>query len=245
MFSKRIIPVLLMEGEGLYKTNRFKKGKYIGDPINSVKIFNEKEVDELVLLDISKRRGNLLNFEMLEEIASESFMPLSYGGGLNKMEDVEKILRLGFEKVIINTAAYTDLKLISDCVNRFGSQSIVGCIDVSRNVFGKLRIHNQKKDLVLHISHLIEAGIGELLIQDVGREGTYKGYDIDLINFISDYVNIPVVASGGASSLNNIKELFNKTKCTGAAASSIFVYYGDNRSVLINYPERESLNKLL
>lgn len=244
MFSKRVIPTLLIDGEGLYKTKNFKNRKYIGDPINSVRIFNEKEVDELVLIDISKDKDKRPNFELLKEVASEAFMPLSYAGGLRKIEDVEKVLRLGFEKVIINTAAYNDLNVIAACVKRFGAQSIVGCIDVSRTFFGKLRIYNQKKDLMLHISDLVEAGVGELLVQDVDREGTYKGYDINLFKLIADKVNIPVVASGGACSLDNVKELFSNTKCTGAAAGSLFVYYGKNRSVLINYPDRNTLIKL-
>lgn len=245
MFSKRVIPTLLMDGEGLYKTKNFKNAKYIGDPINSVKIFNEKEVDELVFIDISKSKDKLPNFEMLEEIASEAFMPLAYAGGLTKIEDVERVLRLGFEKVIINSAAYTNIPLISACVKKFGSQSIVGCIDIHRTFFGKYKIYSHKKDLLLHINDLVEAGIGELLIQNVDREGTLSGYDLELMRFISESVSIPVVASGGAGSLDNVRELFLKTKCTGAAVGSLFVYYGSTRSVLINYPERSILKELI
>ena len=245
MFSKRVIPVLLMDGEGLYKTHKFKKGKYIGDPINSVKIFNEKEVDELVFIDISKDKNTLPNYELLEEIASEAFMPLAYAGGLTKIKDVERVLRLGFEKVIINSAAFNNLDLITGSVKRFGSQSIVGCIDVYKSVFGRYKIYEQKKELFSHIEDLIRAGVGELLIQNVTREGTYKGYDIELMKSISERVNIPVVASGGANSLDNIREIFTNTKCTGAAVGSLFVYYGENRSVLINYPDRKTLKTLI
>ena len=245
MFSKRVIPVLLLDGEGLYKTQKFKNAKYIGDPINSVKIFNEKEVDELVFLDITKNKKKVPNFGMLESVASEAFMPLSYGGGLVRIEDVKKVLRLGFEKVIINAAAYSDLNFICECVRRFGSQSIVGCIEVSRTFFGKSRIYKQDKHLVPHLEDLVNAGIGELLIQNVDREGTYKGYDIELMKFIADSVDLPVIASGGANSLGNVKELLCNTKCTGAAAGSLFVYYGMNRSVLINYPDRHTIKALL
>ncbi|MEC9303073.1 MAG: AglZ/HisF2 family acetamidino modification protein [Bacteroidota bacterium] len=246
----RVIPILLLRDSGLVKTINFKKSTYIGDPINAVKIFNQKEVDELVLLDIDASVENYEpNFDWIEDIVSESFMPIGYGGGIKNISHVKRIFELGVEKVIINSAL-RDFDLLSEAISIYGSQSIVACIDVKKSLFGKQYCYLKsgkekiKLDVVEWAIQLEKIGVGEIIIQSIDFEGKMSGYDIDTIKKVSESVNIPVVASGGAGSLSDMKDVFNLTKATAAAAGSIFVYKGPQRGVLINYPNREELDNL-
>jgi cyclase len=252
MNKTRVIPVLLLRGKGLVKTVKFKDPKYIGDPINSVRIFNEKEVDELVFLDITATpEGRGPDFELLADIAGEAFMPMAYGGGITTLEQVRRIFTLGFEKVIINTAAYASPQLIQEAVAVFGSQSIVGCVDVRRNFLGRYELSShsaktkQSFELKGYVQELERLGVGEIIINAVDRDGTLSGYDLKLIREVSSVVRVPVVACGGASGVNDFVEAVHEGGASAVAAGSLFVFVGPHRAVLINYPAREELAKRL
>jgi cyclase len=248
----RVIPVLLLKGSGLYKTVNFKSPKYIGDPINSVRIFNDKEVDELVFLDIDATQ-NLAdpNYELLNDIASEAFMPMAYGGGLRTIEQVRKIFRLGFEKVILNSVLYYKTSLISEIVKEFGSQSVVGCVDVNRNFFQKFQLYSnsgsvrQKISLTEHLKYMVREGVGEIFVNSISKDGMMNGYDLELIKKISDLVKVPIIACGGAASLIDFELAVKRSGASAVAAGSMFVFMGSHKAVLINYPERSSLIKHL
>jgi cyclase len=248
MNKTRVIPVLLLSGKGLVKTVKFKDPKYIGDPINSVRIFNEKEVDELVFLDVTATpKGSGPDFELLADIAGEAFMPMAYGGGITSIDQVRRIFSLGFEKVIINTAAYAAPQLIRDAVATYGSQSIVGCVDVQRKFFGRyeLRSHSgktrQSAGLIEHVHGLERLGIGELIVNSVDRDGTQSGYDLELLRQVTSTVDVPVVACGGASGIDDFVAAVELGGASAVAAGSLFVFVGSHRAVLINYPDRECL----
>jgi len=252
MLQTRVIPVLLLKKNGLYKTVKFKNPTYIGDPINAVKIFNEKDVDELAILDIAATsNSNEINYKLIKELASECFMPLSYGGNINNIEQIKKLFEIGIEKVILNSHIHNNLELITEASELYGSQSIVVSIDVKKNFFGKHEIytHSGKKkiktDLIEFIKTVEEKKAGEIIINSIDLDGVMKGYDIDLMKKIVDSVNIPVVAVGGAGNIEHIQELVKKTKVSAAAAGSIFVYYGKHKAVLINYPTQKELKKYL
>jgi cyclase len=239
----RIIPCLLLSDRRLVKTVRFSDPLYIGDPVNAVKIFNEKEVDELVVLDISaSRQGRQPDFALIEEMAGEAFMPVTYGGGIRAFDDVRQLIRCGVEKIAVNEAATMSTDLIRDVVSTFGRQAVVGVVDVKRNFFGAYRAtfrsgtRNVRAGLIDHVLRLQEAGIGELLVNDVDRDGTQLGYDMQLFRKIVDAVDIPVVACGGARSLENLREVVLECGVDGAAAGSLFVFHGKHRAVLITYP---------
>ena len=251
MLIPRVIPCLLLKEKGLVKTVGFKKPKYVGDPINAIRIFNEKEVDELVFFDITATTGNASPpFEMIELIASECFMPVCYGGGIRKIEDIEKIFGLGIEKVSIGSYAVECPNFIKKSSSVFGSQSIIVCIDVEMRKFGRYHVvtHNGKQkrklDPVKHAICMEEMGAGEILVNAVDRDGTMAGYDIVLVKSIVDNVSIPVIASGGASSLEDIREVIDVGGASAAGVGSLFVFYGKHRAVLINYPERKDLETL-
>ena len=252
MNKTRVIPVLLLRGKGLVKTVKFKDPKYIGDPINSVRIFNEKEVDELVFLDITATpEGRGPDFDLLADIAGEAFMPMAYGGGITTLEQVRRIFTLGFEKVIINTAAYASPQLIQEAVAVFGSQSIVGCVDVRRNFLGRYELSShsaktkQSFELKGYVQELERLGVGEIIINAVDRDGTLLGYDLKLIREVSSVVSVPVVACGGASGVNDFVAAVHEGGASAVAAGSLFVFVGPHRAVLINYPAREELAKRL
>ena len=252
IIKTRVIPILLLKDNGLVKTIKFKNPTYIGDPINSVRIFNEKEVDELAFLDITasiENRGP--NFKLLEDIAEEAFMPMSYGGGITNMEEIKQIFNIGFEKIILNSSIYDNPKLITEAVKIFGSQSIVASIDVKKNIFGQYKLcsfsgsKQERFDLLNYCKEIESYGIGELLINSIDLDGTGKGYDIELIKMISVVMNIPVIACGGAGCLNDFKIAVETAGASSVAAGSMFVFMGKHRAVLINYPERDVLNNLL
>jgi imidazole glycerol-phosphate synthase subunit HisF len=251
MNRQRVIPVLLLKKSGLYKTNRFEKPVYIGDPINAVKIFNDKEVDELIILDIDatieKREPN---YDLIEEIVSEAFMPIGYGGGISDVKQVERIIRSGVEKIILNYNAYSDKNLITQISNRYGAQAIVASIDVKKSFLGgyKAYLLNAQKNTnmspVAYAKELEQCGVGEIFLTMVDNESQMKGYDYDLITEVSKAVSIPVIANGGAGDLSHFKKAL-QAGASAVAAGSMFVYIGKLRGVLINYPTQEELKSAL
>ena len=245
----RVIPALLIQKGGLVKSVRFKDQKYVGDPINAVRIFNEKEVDEIVILDISataeKRPPNI---RQIREIASEAFMPLGYGGGITKLEEIKELISAGVEKVILNTSAFKNTGLIEEGAKYAGSQSIVVSMDVKKNLWGKYKVFVQNAavntglDPADYAISMERAGAGEILLNAVDRDGTFSGYDTELIGMISGKVNIPVVAIGGAATVND----FARAVLSGASAvsaGSMFVFQGPHRAVLISYPGQQELKE--
>jgi cyclase len=251
MLKIRVIPTLLLKNNGLVKTIRFKNPKYVGDPINAVKIFNDKEVDELALIDIEATKLNKKpNFDLLSKICREAFMPLSYGGGIKTIEDAKKLLSLGFEKIIINTALLKDNNFIIKIADICGSQSIVASIDVKKNMFGRnfVYMHSKRKNLKWDPIDLAkkaeELGAGEILINSVDREGTMAGYDLKLISRISKAVSIPTIAVGGAGNLMDFVKAVEIGGASAVSAGSLFVFHGPHRAVLITYPEKKQLKEL-
>jgi cyclase len=245
----RVIPILLLSKQGLYKTVKFKKPVYIGDPLNAVKIFNEKEVDELIFLDIDASAGGKEpDYRYLTDIASECFMPLCYGGGITNTEQIKKLIFSGIEKVSLNTVALGKPQFIREASDRFGSSTIVVSIDVTKNLFGKNVIYNKNKvktvfyDPVAMAVEMNKQGAGEILINSVDRDGVMNGYDLELIKRISSQVDIPVVACGGAGEISHFKEA-DEAGASAVAAGSMFVFHGVHKAVLINYPEQEELRK--
>lgn len=250
MYHNRLIPCLLLDDGKLVKTSGFRRPVYVGDPLNAVKIFNDKEVDELIFLDINaSRKKRHPDFGYLAKIAEQCFMPLCYGGGVASLEDIRELFRIGFEKISINTAAYQNINLISEAVKVYGSQSIVGAIDVGKNFWGRnvVRIINGTKntrlDPVDYARKLEAAGVGEIFLNSVTHDGTMTGYDYELISEISGMVGVPVVACGGAGQLQDCKKAID-SGASAAAAGSIFVFWGINKAVLINYPGSNKTREL-
>jgi cyclase len=250
MLKTRIIPALLLKGQGFVKTIKFKNPVYLGDPINIVKIFNDKEVDELMILDIDstvERRPP--NFDLLFKIASECFMPLGYGGGITEADEMKRLFYSGFEKVSINSAAFRNSKLITEAANLFGSQSVVVSIDAKRNFWGKYEVFteggkkNTKLDPISFARQVEDLGSGEILINSIDRDGTMQGYDMDLIKGVVDAVNVPVIVCGGASKKEDLVLVAKETKASAAAAGSMFVFQGKHKAVLINMPTRKELEQ--
>jgi cyclase len=252
MLRTRVIPILLLKDAGLVKTIKFKDPKYIGDPINAVRIFNDKEVDELVFLDISatpnKRKPN---FNLIKDIASEAFMPFAYGGGITELSEIEKLINIGVEKVILNSVAYKNPELIGKAAEIFGSQSIVVSVDIKKTRFHGQKVFTNcgtlklKENLIDYVKKLEQMGAGELILNSIDNDGTMLGYDINLIKSVADAVNIPVVASGGAGNLNDFKKAVIEGNASAVAAGAMFVFQGIHRAVLISYPKYEALEKLL
>ena len=249
MLQTRVIPTLLLKDEVLVKTIKFKNPNYIGDPINTCRIFNELEADELAFIDIRSTLNNKPpNFKILREISSECFMPLSYGGGINTLQQIEKILKIGFEKVILNTAALLNPKLISDASNIFGSQAIVVAIDSKKNIFGKNQIFAKSGKIKFNIDPISFAkkaedlGAGELIYTSIDREGTWSGYEIPLLKKITNQVNIPVIANGGAGTITHLNEAIELGGASALALGSMVVYQRKGMGVLINFPDRNKLN---
>jgi imidazole glycerol-phosphate synthase subunit HisF len=248
----RIIPTLLLHGRRLVKTVNFKNPIYLGDPINVVRIFNDKEVDELVFLDITATSEDKSPaFEILASITSECFMPLGYGGGIRSLDQIKKLLNLGVEKIILNTFAVETPNLVRVAADFAGSQAVVVSMDVRRNVFNRYVIYTRggKKrtslDPVRHAVEMEKLGAGELFLNSIDRDGTMGGYDLELIRQVSDAVSIPVVACGGAGSLQDLADAINIGGASAAAAGSFFVFQGPLRGVLISYPSQMEIKRIL
>lgn len=248
MLQTRYIPCLLLKDNGLVKTINFKNPNYVGDPINTVRIFNEKEVDELIFLDIdASPKHKEPNYKLIAEIADECFMPLAYGGGITHFEQAQKIYNIGVEKIAINTAAHKDLALITRIAEVYGNQAVIGIIDVKKNLFGKYQVvsnsanskHADKPEE--WAKKLVEAGVGEILITSVDKEGTWSGLDVELTKKITSSVNVPVIAHGGAGSVEHIKEAITIGGASAVAMGSMVVYQKQGMGVLINFPNRKNL----
>lgn len=243
MYYNRVIPVLLLnKRDSLIKTRKFKAPCYIGDPLNIVKIFNDKEVDELILLDINASfRGMPPDFEYIKEIAGECFMPVCYGGGISSLDDIAKLIRAGVEKISLNYQAYKDPAFVSEAAKQFGSSTVVVSADVRKDFWGnkKVAILNGSQitnyDPVAYCIKMQEMGAGEIFLNSVDREGTMKGLDTGLIKKISSEIQIPLIACGGAGSVEHIREGI-EAGASAVAAGSMFVYTGEHRAVLISYP---------
>lgn len=251
MFLPRVIPVLLLKGKGLVKTVKFKEPRYLGDPINAVKIFNDLKADELVFLDITaSREGRSISVDIVKDIGDEAFMPFGVGGGINSLQQIENILKAGAEKVIINTSWFGNPKIVTEAASIFGSQSIVVSVDVKKSFFGKYECwikdgsENTKTNPVELAKRAEDTGAGELIINSIDMDGLMTGYDIGLIRIISEAINIPVVACGGAGNLQHLKSGYIEGNAHALAAGSMFVYHGPRRAVLINYPAKSELKQL-
>jgi len=255
MLRPRIIPCLLIQNGGLVKTIGFQNAKYVGDPINAVKIFNEKEVDELMVLDIdASSRHTGPNFDLIRKLAIECRMPFCYGGGVTSIDQAKKIINLGAEKVAISSTALLNTSLIAEVGQSVGKQSIVVILDIrkKKKLFGdnyyELYINNGKTkvniDLIDFVNELNKIGIGELVINSIDNDGEMKGYDFDLIDLVRNNTDFPLTVLGGAGSLNDFKNLFDRYGIMGAAAGSFFVFKGKFRAVLITYPSREEILNL-
>jgi len=252
LLRTRVMPCLLLSNDGLVKTIKFKSPAYVGDPINTVRIFNEKEVDELILLDITASRNNRPpQYALIEEIASECFMPLAYGGGVKSVEDARKIFSLGLEKVVLNTSVLENPDLISQLAEQFGSQSLVVSVDVKKDLFGRYRVYSKsgtKKwpyEPEEFAKLMEERGAGEILLNSIDRDGTMIGYDIPLIQRVSRSVGLPVISCGGAGQIDDFSDAVNQGGASAVAAGSMVVYQGKNRSVLINFPTQQQLHEVL
>jgi cyclase len=251
MLKTRVIPCLLLKNLGLVKTVKFSDPKYVGDPINAVKIFNDKEVDELIFLDITatneKRKPP---FDLLSRIVSEAFIPFSYGGGLRSFGDVKKILEIGVEKVVINTYAFENPEFVKEVADKLGSQSVVVCIDFKKNEKGDYEVFvnsgkvNTKINPIDYAIQMEKMGAGEIFLNSIDKDGTMEGYDLELIKKVSEVVGIPIVASGGAGKIEDFGNAI-KSGASAVSAGSLFVFVGPHRAVLINYPSREEIERIL
>lgn len=244
MLQKRIIPVLQMSQSRLVKTVNFKKPAYIGDPCNTARIFNELEVDELIILDINvSKNRETIDMKTLADLASECFMPLAYGGGIRHLDDAKKIFDLGYEKIILNSALADNPNLIESIASYYGSQAVVVSIDVAKPLFGKAYVafesgtRKSAESPIVWAKTCAEQGAGEIMVTAIASEGTWEGYPIDLIADIANAVDVPVIAHGGAGTVRDIESLFEATSVRAAAAGNLFIYQKKGMGVLVNMPD--------
>jgi cyclase len=248
MLRPRVIPTLLLESGGVIKTIRFRSPRYIGDPINVVRLFNDMEVDELVLLDVAAEEPNL---RFLGDLTDECFMPVCYGGGVGRLADMDRLFALGIEKVALNAAAVRTPELVRQAADAFGSQSVVVSIDVARNWRRRPRVvirrgtRSTGLDPVTHARRMENEGAGEILLNSVDRDGTMSGYDLDLVREVAQAVHIPVIACGGAGHLDHVRAVLREGGAAGAAAGSLFIYSGPHRGILVSYPQPTEIAGLL
>jgi cyclase len=247
----RIIPILLISNGEVVKTQKFKRPRYIGDPLNIIKIFNAKEIDELIVLDIdASKKKSAINFKLIEDIASECFFPLTYGGGVKNLSDVNTLIKFGIEKVSIQTSIFERPEFISDVVQQFGSQSVVASIDIKKNFLGKQGVYSHSKNKIIGysiektIADLEQVGIGELLINDVDRDGTMSGYDLNLVKQCAQVATVPVIMSGGLSGIGEMRKLYD-LGISAAAGGAYFIFQGAKRGILVTYPEEDKITKKL
>lgn len=251
MLRPRIIPSLLVHDNGLVKTVNFKNPKYVGDPINAVRIFNEKEVDELAIFDIDATvLGREPNYSLIERLASQSMMPLCYGGGVKTVEQAQRIFSLGIEKIALSSAVLQNPKLITEISDRVGAQSVIVVLDVKKKLLGGYEVYtnNGKKATGVNPFKFVEEaqklGAGEIVINSIDRDGVMKGYDLDLIAKVRDKISLPMTVLGGAGSLEDIEKVIDNHGVIGVAAGSLFVFKGPYKAVLINYPTQIIKNKI-
>lgn len=250
MLRPRVIPILLLDDEKLVKTRKFRNPQYIGDPINAIRIFNGKEVDEIIVTDISASRLNKSpNFTLIEELASECFMPLTYGGGIASMQDADRLFSLGIEKISVQSAAIDSPELLGQLVAKFGSQAIVLSVDIKIGLGGEVKLirnsrrRNRQPRWADLVDQAIKAGVGEILICDVSKEGTLSGIDADTVRTVTRNINVPVVYTGGVNKYADFRTaLSNGADAVGVGA--YFTLQGPNRAVLITYPKPELIEAI-
>lgn len=252
MLRTRIIPALLLYHESLVKTSKFENFVYVGDPANTVRIFNELEVDELLFLDIcASREKKDPNIKVLSDIANECFMPLAYGGGINKLDQAKEVFDIGFEKVSINSSAASNPKLISQIAECYGSQAVVVSIDVKKNFFGAktVRTHSGKcnthKNVIEWAQEVERRGAGEILLTSIDHEGTWNGFDVELVKQVADAVSIPVIAHGGAGTYADVARVVKEAGASAVALGNLVVFQKQGMGVLVNYPEANVLDEIL
>jgi imidazole glycerol-phosphate synthase subunit HisF len=252
MLRTRIIPALLLRSESLVKTVRFGKFTYVGDPCNTVRIFNELEVDELLFLDITAtREGRSPNLKVLADIANECFMPLGYGGGIRSLDHAKAVFDIGFEKVAINSCAMDTPALLTDIARHYGSQAVMVSIDVKTGFWGKTTVRteagrrNTRRDPVSWAKEVESLGAGEILLTAIAREGTWEGFDLDLVKIVTDAVSIPVIAHGGAGSLEDIGKVVKQANASAVALGSMVVFQKKGMGVLVNFPDQKKLEEVL
>jgi cyclase len=247
----RVIPVLLLAQNGMVKTEHFARPRYLGDPINAVKIFNEKMADELILLDIEATEKGRVDFDWIEDIVSEAFMPIAYGGGINSISQCAELFKRGIEKIVINSAACEQPQLIAEAAERFGSQSVVISIDARRNFWRqwKAYIRGARKETKFSPADFAkkceDLGAGEIFLTSVEREGTFAGYDLELLSSVCAVVGVPVIAHGGAATLGDFGQAIADGGCSAVAAGSMFVFAAKGQGMLINYPSQSELQEQL
>jgi cyclase len=252
MLKTRVMPCLLVSNGRLVKTVRFRNPAYVGDPVNAIKIYNEKEVDELILLDITATvEGRKPDFSFLSEVADECFMPLAYGGGICDIDDISRIFSLGIEKVAINSYALENPSFVEKAAAVFGSQSILLSMDVKKNLFGKYRVYGRggrngtDHEPAAWAARMERIGAGEILLNSIDQDGTMEGYDTTLIRKVTEAVTVPVIACGGAGRIQDFKMAVEEGGASAVAAGSMVVYQGKNKGVLINFPSRDDLKNTL
>ena len=248
MALKRIIPCLLYDGNGLVKTVKFKNPSYVGDPINAIKIYNDKEVDELIVLDINaSKQKRKPNFDKIADMASEAFMPFAYGGGVKTFDDFYQLYKIGVEKVIINSLIQENPEVIKKVIENYGAQAVVACIDFKKPLFGVKEPysyigHKIKWSLLQYANYLEkEIGVGELMLYSVDRDGTWEGYDYEITELLLNSINIPVIACGGCGKIDDLKKILYETNANAAAIGSMAVYSKKGMGVLINFPNRNNV----
>jgi imidazole glycerol-phosphate synthase subunit HisF len=253
MLRSRVIPCLLVQDGGLVKTTKFKNPKYVGDPINAVRIFNEKEADELILLDIDASVNSIIpDYKMIENIAKECRMPLCYGGGIKTLEHAEKIVSLGVEKVALSSVIFDKPNLIFEISEKIGRQSVVVVLDIKKKILSSgydVWTHNgennTKRDVIDVIQQIQNLGVGEIVLNFIDLDGTMKGYSIDIVKYLKGYITVPLSIMGGAKSLKDMGNMISECGLIGVSAGSLFVFKGKYRAVLINYPARQQKEEFI
>lgn len=248
MALKRIIPCLLYDGSGLVKTIKFKNPTYIGDPINAIKIYNDKEVDELVIIDINaSKQKRKPNFSKIADMASEAFMPFAYGGGVKTFEDFSTLYKIGVEKVVVNSLIQENPSVIKQVISHYGSQAVVACVDLKKSLFGTKSPyshmgHKIKYSIMDYVTYLEnEIGVGEIMLQSIDNEGTWEGYDFEMTKQVAEAISVPVIAAGGCGQLNDLKKVLYDCHAQAAAIGSMAVYSKKGMGVLINFPNRNDI----
>lgn len=251
MLKNRVIPSLLINDGGLVKTRQFKSPKYVGDPINAIRIFNEKEVDEIVVLDIAASRMHREpDYALIEQFAGECFMPLCYGGGITNVDQAKRLFSIGVEKLCLQTAVLNDMRLVREITDRYGSQSVVISVDVKKALLGGYQLYSaasgksQKMPWQQFIASAVNHGAGEIMLNSVDRDGMMQGMDLEMIKRAAESLPVPLIAAGGVGSLDDIRAAVD-AGANAVAVGAFFVFHGPHRAVLISYPRYHELEALL